>query len=110
MLFRSGSYVVLPSWGLSISLGARLEGVPVEDLLGDSDGFRRPGYTVSIEPGISMMKGRFSAALYAPVAMYRNREASVADERWGQITGLGTVPGDAAFADFVIMMSLGFRF
>lgn len=110
-LMRGGaSFVLWPEWGLSISLGARLEGVPVEDLLGDSDGFRRPGYTVSIEPGISLMKGRFSASVYAPVAMYRNREASVADERWGQITGLGTQAGDAAFADFVIMMSLGYRF
>lgn len=110
-LMRGGaSFVLWPEWGLSISLGARLEGVPAEDLLGDSDGFRRPGYTVSIEPGISLMKGKFSAGVYAPVAMYRNRVASVADERWGEITGLGTVPGDAAFADFVIMMSLGYRF
>jgi hypothetical protein len=104
------SVVLLPSWGLSLSFGARIEGVPVEDALGDSNGFRRPGYTVSIEPGISMMKGRFSAGIFAPIAMYRNREASVADQRWGQITGLGTVPGDAAFADYVITVSAGYRF
>lgn len=110
-LGRGGiQYVLVPSWGLTLSLGARIEGVPVEDLIGDTDGFRRPGYTVSIEPGISLTKGRFSAGVYAPVAMYRNREASVADERWGEITGLGTVPGDAAFADYVILVSVGMRF
>ncbi len=110
-LARTGaSFVLWPAWGLSVSLGGRLEGVPVDDLLGETDGFRRPGYTVSIEPGISLMKGRFSAGVFAPVALYRNRQSSVADERWGQITGLGTVPGDAAFADFVITISLGYRF
>ncbi len=104
------SHVLFPSWGFTLSLGARIEGVPVEDALGDSNGFRRPGYTVSIEPGISMKKGRFTAGIFTPVAMYRNRQASVADERYGQITKLGTSPGDAAFADFVITVSLGYRF
>lgn len=110
-LARGGAqFVLVPSWGLSVSLGGRIEGVPVDDALGDSDGFRRPGYTISIEPGLSLMKGKFSVGVYAPVALYRNREASVADERWGQITGLGTAPGDAAFADYVILLSLGYRF
>jgi hypothetical protein len=114
-LARSGvTYTLVKSWGLALSLGGRLEGVPVEDALGDSDGFRRPGYTVSIEPGITMMRGRFSAAVYAPVALYRNRQASVADKRWNQVNALAGQPlvagGDAAFADFVISASIGYRF
>jgi hypothetical protein len=110
-LARGGFAVSLvPSWGLSLSLGGRIEGVPVEDALGDTDGFRRPGYAVSIEPGLGWMRGRWSAQLLAPVALYRNRQASVADERYGEITGAGTVPGDAAFADFTIIANVAFQF
>lgn len=110
-LARAGMTVTLvESWGLAVSLGGRIEGVPVEDALGDSDGFRRPGCSISIEPGITMMKGRFSASIYAPVALYRNRQASVADKRWDRIVGGGTTGGDAAFADFVINTSISYRF
>lgn len=110
-LARGGLAVsLIPKWGISLSLAGRIEGVPVEDALGDTDGFRRPGYTVSIEPGMGWMRGRWSAQVLAPVALYRNRQASVADERYGRITGLGTVPGDAAFADFTIIANLAYRF
>ena len=110
-LARAGfTFTLVKSWGLALSLGGRLEGVPVEDALGDSNGFRRPGYTVAIEPGVTLMKGRLSAAVYAPVALYRNRQASVADKRWDQIVGGGTTGGDAAFADFVITTSISYRF
>ncbi|HEX2607418.1 MAG TPA: hypothetical protein VHK91_08565, partial [Flavisolibacter sp.] len=34
----------------TFSGGVRLEGLPAEDLIGGSDGFRRPGYVVSVEP------------------------------------------------------------
>lgn len=110
-LGRAGlSFTLVKSWGLALTLGGRVEGVPVEDALGDSDGFRRPGYTVSIEPGLTLMKGRLSAAIYAPVALYRNRQPSVADKRWDEIVGGGTTGGDAAFADFVITTSISYRF
>lgn len=110
-LARAGfALSLVPSWGLSLSLGARLEGVPVEDAIGDTDGFRRPGYAVSIEPGLGWVKGRWSAQVLAPVALYRNRQASVADERYGEITGAGTVAGDAAFADYTIIANVGFQF
>ncbi len=110
-LARAGmTFTLVKSWGLAVSLGGRIEGVPVEDALGDSDGFRRPGYSISIEPGITLMKGRFSASIYAPVALYRNRQASVADKRWDQIVGGGTTGGDASFADFVITTSVSYRF
>ncbi|MHB9005633.1 MAG: transporter family protein [Limisphaerales bacterium] len=110
-LGRAGVAVSLvPSWGLSLTFGGRIEGVPVEDAIGDTDGFRRPGYAVSVEPGLGWMRGRWSAQLLAPVAVYRNRQASVADERYGQITGAGTVSGDAAFADYSILANLSYRF
>lgn len=104
------AYTVWPKYSVMVSLGARIEGVPAMDALGDTDGFRRPGYAVGIEPGISASHGRWSVSVLAPVAVYRNRVASLADKRWGRITGAGTEPGDAAFADYVITSVLSFRF
>lgn len=103
---RAGfSYTVLPKWGLSLSLGGRIEGVPVYDAFGETTAkeFRRPGFSIGIEPGLEIMKGRYFANVTAPVALYRNRERSVADKASGG-------HGDAAFADFVINLSFGARF
>ena len=102
-------FVLVPKWGLSVSLAGRLEGVPVEDLLGSSDGFRRPGFAVSIDPGIQVMKGRYTFNLNVPFALYRNRERSLADQQAAAVKG-SDVHGDAAFADYVITASMAVRF
>src|SRR2546426_47930 len=105
-LGRAGfEYLLWPKYGLSFSLGGRVEGVPVRDLVGGSEGFRRPGYAISIEPGISAMYKGWSASLYLPVAVYRNREPSVPDLEQAVATGRFS-PGDAAFADYVVMFNL----
>ena len=104
------SFLLDEERGIVLSLGARVEGIPAEDALGSSDGFRRPGFTVSVEPGISITRERWSAGVAVPVAALRDRVASVADENWGQITGLGTVKGDAAFADYVINTFFTYHF
>ena len=103
------SFDLVPKWGLSLSLGGRIEGVPVRDLLGASDGFRRPGYAVSIEPGIQWMKGPVSVNVSVPVAVYRNRQQSVADKLATAASGK-FVNGDAAFADYVVTGSVAVRF
>jgi len=97
------SYVVVPQWGLSASLGGRIDGIPDEDLIGESEGFRRPGYAVTIEPGLTWMKGDWTAVLTTPVAVYRNRIKSVQDRMTGR-------HGDAAFADFFVTFAIGYRF
>jgi len=103
-LFRSGfGYAFLPKYGLSVTLSARMEGTPVRDLFGDSGGFRRPGFAVSIEPGLVFVKNGWSASASAPVALYRNRERSVLDEQNGG-------HGDAAFADYMLLFSVGKAF
>jgi len=103
-LFRAGAgYTFLPDYGLTFTLGGRMEGTPVRDLFGNSGGFRRPGFAISIEPGLVYAKNRWSASLSAPVALYRNRERSVLDEQSGG-------HGDAAFADFMILFSVGRSF
>jgi hypothetical protein len=103
------AYTLVPKWGLSLSLAGRIEGVPVEDVLGDSNGFRRPGFAVAIEPGLQIMKGRFTFNVSTPVALYRNREKSLADQA-ASIVSKSDVHGDAAFADYVITASISMRF
>ena len=97
---RAGlSYLVLPSKGLNLSLGARLEGLPAEDIIGGDMGFRRPGYTVSLEPGVSWSSAKNTVSLNVPIAIYRNRVRS-APEKF-----LGRPGGDSAFADYSILLS-----
>jgi len=96
------TYVISRKHALTFSLGGRIEGVPVEDLngnAGDQEGFRRPGFAVAIEPGVSWMPGRWNVSLTAPWRLYANRERSYWDERKGR-------HGDAAFADYLLTFSV----
>lgn len=107
---RAGlSYNVLPQHGLSASLGGRIEGIPSEDLIGGSDGRRRPGYAISIEPGVAYQVNSLSFSLDVPVALYRNRTQSVRDKERTRERG-ELVQGDAAFADYVVNFSISARF
>ncbi len=94
---------VLPKQGLSVSLAGRWEGVPVTDLFGGSKGFRRPGYAVSIEPGLLFSWRSHVFSLLTPVALMRNRQQSVPDKADG-------VWGDAAFADSFWIFGYSKRF
>jgi hypothetical protein len=81
--------------GLAASLGLRMDGVPALDLVGGDAGFRRPGYTISVEPGLAFNTGRDSFSLTVPVAISRSRQKSYVDR-------INNRHGDAAFADFLI--------
>lgn len=103
-LVRVGAAVpVIPEYGLALTFGGRIEGVPIWDLIGGSDGFRRPGYAVSVEPGFIYSRGANSISLTAPFAVSRDRSRSVADRKVGG-------HGDAAFADYVILVGYSRRF
>jgi len=94
---------------LSGTLAARIEGVPAHDLMGPSDGFRRPGYALSIEPGLAYYRSSNALAVSVPVALRRNRTESVPDEIDNPIPQtLGN--GDAAFADWVLLVGFSHRF
>jgi hypothetical protein len=95
--------------GLDFYLGGRLEGIPVYDLVGGSGGFRRPGYVVSVEPGISYLHKNLLFNLNVPVSLIRNRTQSVPDKERQQQTGQAT-HGDAAFADYLISAGVSLRF
>ena len=104
---RTGlSYSISPT--ISSSLGARFDCVPVKDLIGGNNGFRRPGNVLSIDPGISLNKNNFSYNLNVPFAIRRERPQSITDIQTEQSTG-SPRNGDAAFADYVINFGVTYR-
>jgi len=90
------------------SAGLRVEGIPSKDLIGGSGGFRRPGYVVSIEPGVSYAFKKVTAFATVPVAIERNRTQSQSDKA-RTADGPNYVHGDAAFADYLISVGVNIR-
>ena len=98
-LARVGTMIDCPPLpGISFGIGGRIEGVPVRDLIGADDGFRRPGFAISVEPQIVFLHGADVFSMSVPIAVYRNRQRSVADQQNG-------THGDAAFADWLLLLS-----
>jgi hypothetical protein len=89
--------------GFAFSFGGRLEGVPSSDVFGKSDGFRRPGYALSIEPGFSYSRKRETWTLNVPIPVLRNRIRSVPEIQ-------DNVRDAAAFADYLILVGYSRRF
>lgn len=103
-LGRAGvSWAIWPSQGLTVSLGGRIDGIPVHDVVGGSEGFRRPGYSIYVEPGLSWTHGKNTVNLFVPAAVDVNREKNTLDERFGG-------HGSGAFADYVIIFGYARRF
>lgn len=100
------------SYGISkfdFSAGVRYECLPVHDLVGGSDGFRRPGYIISAEPGVTYRLKSLSIYAFVPVALKRDRTQSVPDKITTSLTGTYT-QGDAAFADYAVNIGITYRF
>lgn len=91
------------------SAGMRFECIPSSDLIGGDEGFRRPGYVLSVEPGVSYKFKRFIAFATVPVAVERNRTQSNADKLRTAATGT-YAHGDAAFADYAINIGASIKF
>src|SRR6185369_17638331 len=86
--------------GLAGSIAWRTEGMPRYDLIGRSDGFRRPGLEMFIEPGVSYSIGRSTWSFNVPIGIYRNRKPDA-------YTGL---LGDATFPKAIVLASYSMRF
>ena len=97
---RAGAVFPVNPAGMALSAAARIEGLPRYDLVGDSHGFRRPGYEVYFEPGVLLERGRSIVSLHVPVGVYRNRQPNPYTGR----------EGDATFPDFVFLLGYGHRF
>jgi hypothetical protein len=94
---------------LNVSAGVRDDCLPVHDLIGSSDGFRRPGFIISGEPGVTYVFNKISLYSYVPIAIVRDRTQSVPDKITTALTGVYT-HGDAAFANCVVNIGANIRF
>jgi hypothetical protein len=106
-LIRFGASLAVHKF--DFSLGMRDDCLPVHDLLGSSDGFRRPGYIIAAEPGITYRIKNIALYAYVPIAIIRDRTQSVPDIRQTEQTGVYT-HGDAAFADYVVNVGITVKF
>ena len=103
-LVRGGIARAVPGIpGLVVTFGGRFEGVPVRDLLGKSNGFRRPGYAISGDPGFLYSRWGYVFSCSVPWAIERNRRRSVSDIA-------NRIHGDAAFADYAVTIGMSKRF
>jgi hypothetical protein len=104
-LFEAGvEFPIAKVKGLSGTFGPRDEGVPADNLFPNSnDGFRRPGFAVTVGPGGQYVRGHniLTAGVYK--AVHRDRTSSYPDS-------LYHTHGDAAFAQYVWLASLTHRF
>lgn len=88
----------------SFSFGARIDGVPRKDLIGGGDlGFRRPGYALYVDPGVSLELGKNLVGVQVPIAVHRNLQQSLVDEVFGRPTAGG-------LADWLVVVSYTRRF
>jgi len=77
--------------------------VPARDLIGNDYGFRRPGFAISVVPGLQYVRHKNILTFQVGKALYRDRTRSVPDEVYG-------THGDAAFADYLWLASYTYRF
>jgi len=94
---------------VGVNLGLRWEGTRGSDLIGGDRGRRRPGYTLGLDPGLSYgWHGNF-VSLNVPIAIRRVRNQNFADKLASEESGRFE-NGDAAFADYAIVLGFSRRF
>ena len=94
---------------VGVSLGLRVEGTPSSDLIGGDRGRRRPGYTLGLDPGVTYSWKRNALSVNVPIAIRRVRSQNYADKLATEESG-EFQNGDAAFADYAIVVALSHRF
>lgn len=102
---------------LTLSLAARWEGIPAYDVFGGQVAYRRPGYVVAVESGVSYRYGKHSVSAFVPYNFIKNRIQSAADIASQNLQNSVItdesekvhVQGDAAFADYSISLIYTYR-
>jgi len=103
---RAGIDYSLKSW--SFSLGIRDEGTPVNDLLGGSEGVRRAGHNLSIEPGIIFKMKTISFYSYVPILVGRETKQTLPDLYKTKYTNTYTLT-QGGFADYIVFVGALFK-
>jgi hypothetical protein len=97
------AYALWPEHHLSVSFGLRIDGIPVNDIAGKSDGFRRPGYNLYLDPGVSYVHGHSILAVNIPASVYPNFKHSNLDVMLHRVGG-----GD--LASYLVLAQYSYRF
>ncbi len=84
------------------SLGFRMEGQPVHDLIGGDNGLRRSGSIISVEPGVNYSIKNSMIFAYVPIAIHKNSKQIAPD----QVLGVLSTGG---FADYLIFVGVLFK-
>lgn len=103
---RAGAvFDLLPDEGLSVSLGVRVDGIPVRDLIGggDENTIKRTSRIIFADPGLSFTRGKNSFTLSVPWRMKVNRMKSLREQQTG-----GGVNG-GGFAKYLVFASYSRR-
>lgn len=97
------AYAVAPASGLSMSLGGRIDGTTSSDLFGGHDDYmRHNGYTMYLDPGLSLVSGRSQFTVSVPVRIRHNYLSTVLSD--------GTIrPGVGGVGDFVVYAGYSMR-
>jgi len=99
-----GAFAVLPDQGLTLSLGGRVDGIPVHDLMGGGDKttVKRSAYVLFADPGLSLSRGSGTFTLSVPYRLKVNRQKSVLEQRTNAQNGGG-------FAKYLVFASYSYR-
>lgn len=96
------AFALAPAHGLSTSLGVRMDGLPLRDVVGGGDdGFRRPGYTLYLDPGAAMTMGRHEVTLSMPIRLRQDFSRSLID-RERNLPGGGDLARYLLFAGYSV--------
>jgi len=89
--------------------GVRLEGQPVHDLIGSSNGQRRAGNIVSVEPGLNYQLKQTILYVFVPIPVYRATKQTVPDKRISNSMN-DYVSSPGGFANYLIFAGAVFKF
>ena len=100
------TYDVQQDWGLSLSLGGRLDGIPIHDLVGGGDAttVKTSSQIIYADPGLSVGQGRGTFTLSVPVRMWVNREKSELEQSNPSMVNGG------GFAKYLVFAGYAWRF
>jgi len=99
-----GAFSVLPDQGVTVSLGARIDGIPVHDLFGGGDATttKRTSNILYADPGLSYQRGPGTFTLSVPYRMHVNRRKSLLEEKTNGLNGGG-------FARYLVFLGYTYR-
>jgi hypothetical protein len=104
---RAGANFNIKHWILSA--GLRNEGIPVNDLLGGSEGIRRAGHNLSAEPGVIYKLKNTTVYAYVPFIISRKIKQNLPDKFKTDYTGTYTITAGGS-GDYQVFLGVQFKF